>query len=147
MPAQFGCAAVMIYNTYHTIDTSKVMANACMNFKVNNNYTTCFKKVGGSIIPHPFYISHDIRTCKNNCMAKRPSSEHLKKLGENIKRIRMEKGLSLRQMAAYCTIDYSDIAKIEKGTINITLLTLVQLAKALEVQPGEIIDFEIDFDE
>jgi transcriptional regulator with XRE-family HTH domain len=79
-------------------------------------------------------------------MAKRPSSAYLKRLGENIRRLRTKKGLSLRELSASCTIDHSDISKIENGAVNITFLTLIELAKALEVNPGEIIDFEIELE-
>lgn len=75
-------------------------------------------------------------------MAKRPSSEHLKKLGENLKKIRISRGLSLRQLATLCDIDHSDIGKIEKGMVNITLLTLIELARALEVHSSDIVDFD-----
>ena len=70
------------------------------------------------------------------------SPDYLKIMGANIKRLRCEKGFSLRQMAAGCNVDHSDIAKIEKGWVNITILTLLELAKGLDVHPRLIIDFE-----
>ena len=66
---------------------------------------------------------------------------YLKNFGENLKASRLKKRLSLRQLAAACNTDHSDIAKIEKGEINITLLTLVELANGLEVQPKKLLDF------
>ncbi|MEI9809107.1 MAG: helix-turn-helix transcriptional regulator [Bacteroidota bacterium] len=72
---------------------------------------------------------------------------HLKRLGDNLRRIRIAKGLSLRQLSAICTIDYSDIAKMERGEVNIRIQTLIELAKALEVHPKKILDFEIDFND
>ena len=64
--------------------------------------------------------------------------ETLKEFGSNLKKIRKRKGLSLRALSYECSIDFSDIGKIERGEINVTLLTIVQLAKALEVPPGEL---------
>jgi transcriptional regulator with XRE-family HTH domain len=66
----------------------------------------------------------------------------LKKFGENLRRLRKEKGLSLREMSYACSIDNSKIAKIEKGMINITLTTLLQLATALEKHPTVLLEYE-----
>jgi DNA-binding Xre family transcriptional regulator len=68
----------------------------------------------------------------------------LKKFGENLRRLRKEKGLSLREMSYACSIDNSKIAKIEKGMINITFTTLLQLASALEIHPSALLDYELE---
>lgn len=48
-------------------------------------------------------------------------------------------------MALLCNVEYADIQRYEKGKINVTLLSLAELAKALEVDPKELLDFsEID---
>lgn len=64
--------------------------------------------------------------------------ETLKEFGSNLQKIRKQKGLSLRALSYECSIDFSDIGKIERGEINVTLLTIVQLAKALAVPPDEL---------
>lgn len=64
--------------------------------------------------------------------------ETLKEFGSNLQKIRKRKGLSLRALSYECSIDFSDIGKIERGEINVTLLTIVQLAKALAVPPDEL---------
>jgi transcriptional regulator with XRE-family HTH domain len=66
--------------------------------------------------------------------------KYLSILGANIKRLREAKGLSLRQLSYACNIDNSKIAKIEKGQINITFTTLLQLADALEMRPSELLN-------
>lgn len=60
-------------------------------------------------------------------------------LAENLKHLRKAKKLSLRDMAAECNIDHSDISKIEKAQINITLLTLQELANTLNTSPEILI--------
>lgn len=75
-------------------------------------------------------------------MVKDPKKEYLLRFGENLKALRATRGLSLRALAALCSVDHSDIAKIEKGEINITLLTVLELANALEVKPKKLLDFE-----
>ena len=66
--------------------------------------------------------------------------DNLKLLGANIKRLREAKRFSLRDMSYACNIDHSKIAKIEKGQINITFTTILQIASALEIQPSEILN-------
>ena len=49
-------------------------------------------------------------------------------------------------MAQHCNIDYSDISKIEKGKINIQLLTVFELAKGLNIHPKELFDFDFSLE-
>lgn len=67
--------------------------------------------------------------------------EILQKFGANLKKMREERGLSLRQLSYNCKVDYSKIAQMEKGLINPTLITLVELAKGLEVDQRELMEF------
>jgi transcriptional regulator with XRE-family HTH domain len=74
-------------------------------------------------------------------MISEPQKEILIKLGRRIASLRKSKNLSFRKMALYCDLDYSDIKKFEKGEVNITFLTLVELAKGLDVPLKELMDF------
>lgn len=80
-------------------------------------------------------------------MAKVVKSDFLTQLGKQLEKLRKKKNLSYRKFAQNCNIDYSDISKIEKGKANITMLTLLELAKGLEVHPKKLLDFEFDFEE
>jgi transcriptional regulator with XRE-family HTH domain len=75
-------------------------------------------------------------------MLKPADKKVLKKFGENLQKLRKAKKLSLRQMSYSCNIDNSKIAKIEKGKVNITFTTLLQLAGALETHPSSLLDYE-----
>jgi transcriptional regulator with XRE-family HTH domain len=77
-------------------------------------------------------------------MGKDLSQSQLEKFGERINKIRTRKKLSFRKLAQLCNIDYSDLSKIEKGQINITILTLIELAKGLDVHPKELLDVEFE---
>ncbi len=68
-------------------------------------------------------------------------SDLLLTFGENLKKIRQEKGLSLRKMATLCDLDDSNISKIENGKFNIQLSTIFELAKGLNIKPKELLDF------
>lgn len=61
-----------------------------------------------------------------------------KRFGATIQEIRKKKRLSLRQVAANCNLDNSKIAKIEDGRFNISLSTIVELARGLEVHPSKL---------
>ena len=65
----------------------------------------------------------------------------LMQFGSHLKALRLAKNLTFRKMAVRCNIDYGDIQRYESGKINITLLTLVELSKALEVPPKDLLDF------
>lgn len=65
------------------------------------------------------------------------------KFGKNLQRIRESKKLSLLNVSYNCSIDDSKISKIEHGRINITLSTIVELAKGLDVPPKKLLDFEL----
>ncbi|HTD94719.1 MAG TPA: helix-turn-helix transcriptional regulator [Chitinophagaceae bacterium] len=75
-------------------------------------------------------------------MGKGEGHEYLLKFGENLKKLRMSKGLSQRGLASLCTIDHSDISKMERGEINVTILTVLELATALELKPKRLLDIE-----
>jgi transcriptional regulator with XRE-family HTH domain len=64
------------------------------------------------------------------------------KFGSNLKKIREEKGFSLRELSTKCDIDDSKISKIENGKFNIQLSTLIELAKGLGIEPKELLDFQ-----
>ena len=80
-------------------------------------------------------------------MAKVLESDFLEQFGKQVEKLRKKKNLSYRKLAQNCNIDYSDISKIEKGKANVTMLTLLELAKGLEVHPKKPLDFEVEFEE
>lgn len=64
----------------------------------------------------------------------------LKKFGANLQRLRKERNLSLRELSYNCKVDFSKISQMEKGAINPTLITLTELAKALDIEIKELLD-------
>ena len=73
-------------------------------------------------------------------MASMEKLEILKIIGENIKRIRVEKGLTQVDLVGKieAQIDTTNISRIEKGRTNATIHTLYRISKALEVPLSEI---------
>lgn len=68
--------------------------------------------------------------------------EVLKLFGDHLKSLKLAKMLTYREMSLNCNIDYGDIQKISNGKINITILTLIELANALDVEPKLLLEFE-----
>jgi transcriptional regulator with XRE-family HTH domain len=65
------------------------------------------------------------------------------RFGDNLRKIREGKKLSLLQLSYNCSLDDSNISKIEHGKFNITLSTIFELAKGLDIHPKKLLDFEI----
>lgn len=63
---------------------------------------------------------------------------NLIKLGKRIRSLREERGFSQEAFAVECELDRSYMGGIERGTRNITVQTLVQIAKGLGVEIGEL---------
>ncbi len=63
----------------------------------------------------------------------------LKQLGKRIKQVRNEKGLTQFDLAAKINTDESSIARFEIGGTNPTYLTLLKIAKGLDVSLSELL--------
>ena len=74
-------------------------------------------------------------------MAKDTQKDYLIRFGRHLKTLRKNKKLSLRKLAAKCNIEHADITRYEKGEINMTLMSLIELSKGLEVPLKELMDF------
>lgn len=68
------------------------------------------------------------------------SANILKKFGKNLQTIRLEKGLTLRDLEIESGIDNGKISKMESGETNITIITLLKLSQALQVTPNELLE-------
>lgn len=62
-----------------------------------------------------------------------------KKLGENIKSIRLKKRMSQGDICRAIGMDRSYMSAIEGGKVNVTLVVLEKLANALDVSADELL--------
>ena len=62
-----------------------------------------------------------------------------KKLGENIKRIREQKGMSQGDICREVGFDRAQMSNIEAGKGNPTLATIEKIAQALSVSSDELL--------
>lgn len=65
--------------------------------------------------------------------------KELKIIGQNIAKIRKERGLTQEDLCGLAKIDRSYLSEIENGKMNVTIKALVGIAKALKVKLSEII--------
>ncbi|PIY06184.1 MAG: transcriptional regulator [Bacteroidetes bacterium CG_4_10_14_3_um_filter_31_20] len=56
-----------------------------------------------------------------------------KKFGKNLKRLRLEKGISQESLALSADLDRTYIPSIEKGVRNVSITVVEKLANALNV--------------
>lgn len=69
------------------------------------------------------------------------TDERRKRLGERIKALREQQGLSQRKLALMIGSNQTHIWQIENGTVNVGLDILCRLADALEVNVRDLFDF------
>ena len=60
-----------------------------------------------------------------------------KKFGKNLKRFRLEKGISQESLALSADLDWTYIPSIEKGERNVSITVVEKLANALNVSISE----------
>lgn len=68
-------------------------------------------------------------------------SDILKLVGEKIRLIRKEKGLTQEDLAEMADLQHSYIGGVERGERNISLLTLEKITNGLDVSPSLVFNF------
>lgn len=61
-------------------------------------------------------------------------------LMQNVRRLRLARNLTQVQLAELAGVNQATISKAERGELNITMETIVLLAKALKVEPVQLFD-------
>lgn len=68
--------------------------------------------------------------------------ELLEKLGQRIKQLRSEKGMSQIALAVELNYEKSNMSRLESGRINPKITTLYKVAKALEISLQDLMKVE-----
>ena len=63
-----------------------------------------------------------------------------KRLGRNVRRLRLDKGLSQEEYAFEAGIHRTYVSDIERGARNPTLTIIGKLAKPFGIAPGRLLD-------
>jgi transcriptional regulator with XRE-family HTH domain len=61
-------------------------------------------------------------------------------LGNNVRNLRQELGVSQEKLAEACGLHRTYIGAVERGERNISLLNIVILARALKVRPADLFE-------
>jgi len=65
-----------------------------------------------------------------------------KSFGDNLKRLRKQKGWSQEYLAYKCNLDRTYIGGVERGERNISLVNICRIAKSLGIEPFCLLDFK-----
>ena len=69
--------------------------------------------------------------------------EYLAKVGNIVRQLRKEKGLTQERLAARAELNTTYLSDIENGTGNATVGVLVRLAGGLKVKPAQLLEIEV----
>lgn len=64
------------------------------------------------------------------------------KIGDKIKEIRLEKGISQQDLAAKCNFEKANMSRIEAGRTNLTIKNAYKISLALGVRLKDLLDVE-----
>ena len=66
------------------------------------------------------------------------------RIGERIKKLRQEKGMSQQTLADECDIESPNLSRIENGNTNPTIKSLWKISNALGVKLKDLVDVEYE---
>lgn len=64
----------------------------------------------------------------------------IKKLGQNVRKQRILKGLTMVRLSELCNVDYRTISNVELGRSNATISLITIIAKSLEIKTVELLE-------
>ena len=76
-------------------------------------------------------------------MIRYKNEKYVKAFAANLKMLRNASGLSQEDLAAEANTSLSQVGRIERGERAPTILTIYLFAKALDIHPKKLLDFEM----
>lgn len=67
--------------------------------------------------------------------------EILKKFGNHLRELRLSKKISQQELEFKAEISKNQVGNIERGEVNITLITATAIAKALDIPLKDLYDY------
>lgn len=67
--------------------------------------------------------------------------KYLVKFGDNLRKQRVAQSLSQKQMGFETGLTREFINRIENGKVNISLTNVIEIAKVLNINPKDLLDF------
>jgi DNA-binding XRE family transcriptional regulator len=87
----------------------------------------------------PYFIGSGAALSIAAVPIKTPRGPEFRYLAANVVRLRRELSLSQAQLAERVGLGVPSLSEIERAKVNLTLGTLLELAKALRVRPDELL--------
>ena len=72
------------------------------------------------------------------------NKEFIIKFGNNLRKIRESKKITMQALADTINVEYSQISRIERGVINTSIGLIYEIAQALNIDVKELFNFEKD---
>jgi len=66
--------------------------------------------------------------------------EELKEFGKRLRELRLQRGYSQEKLAEIAKMHRNYVGMIERGERNVTLLNIKKIARALDVEVGELLE-------
>lgn len=88
--------------------------------------------------------SRSIKPMRKKIKNKKDYTKLKQQFGAHLQKIRIDKGLSLREVAQNCDLDDSNISKMEHGRFNVQISTIYELAKGLNLHPADLLKYEFE---
>lgn len=66
----------------------------------------------------------------------------LKVFGQNVRKIRKDKGLTQEQLSNDLGMEISQISRIERGVVNTSILNITKIAQVLEIDIEDLFKFQ-----
>jgi len=60
-------------------------------------------------------------------------------LANNIRKYRIEKGMTIQELANLLDVDYSQIGRMERGVVNPSISIIFDIAQILGIHPSEFL--------
>lgn len=81
----------------------------------------------------------------NLCLVKASiDKEFIILFGQNLRKIRESKKISMQNLADAINVEYSQISRIERGLINTSIGVAFAISQALEIDIKELFDFKTE---
>jgi len=69
-----------------------------------------------------------------------PTSDARASLGKQVRKLRLERGLSQEKLAELANLHRNYVGGVERGERNIAIMNIVALAHALRVKPAKLLE-------
>lgn len=92
-----------------------------------------------------YYMSYTMQNILSEILldmaTKNPRNDKLiKTFGQNVRKYRITKKLTMIQLAGLCDVEYGAISTIERGIVNCSISTAYTIANALEVKLDQLFE-------